>query len=99
MKGTASTTKLRTALSPRLALLSRYFAEIPVLGPLSGLLLLVAFFSIRSSVFFTSDNFSQIFQQVMEVGTLAIGQTIIIIAAGIDLSNGAIMVLGSVVMA
>ena len=35
----------------------------------------------------------------MVVGTLAIGQTLIILTAGIDLSVGAIMVLGSIVMA
>src|SRR5437588_4011408 len=71
----------------------------PVLGPLIGLILLIVFFSIRSPVFLTTGNFSQIFQQVMEVGTLAVGETLIIITAGIDLSDGAIMVFGSVVMA
>ncbi|HEX6510286.1 MAG TPA: ABC transporter permease [Chloroflexota bacterium] len=71
----------------------------PILGPLFGLLLLIVFFSIKSPVFFTVDNFKQIFLQVMEVGTLAVGQTLIIITGGIDLSNGAIMVFGSVLMA
>jgi fructose transport system permease protein len=71
----------------------------PVLGPLAGLILLIIFFSIKSPVFFTADNIKQIFLQSMEVGTLAVGQTLIIITAGIDLSNGAIMVFGSVLMA
>lgn len=71
----------------------------PVVGPLVGLVLLVVFFSIKSPVFLTTGNISQIFQQVMEVGTLAVGQTLIIITGGIDLSNGAIMVFGSVIMA
>src|SRR5260370_15079142 len=35
----------------------------------------------------------------MEFGTPAVGQTLIIIPAGIDLSDGAIMVFASVVMA
>ena len=35
----------------------------------------------------------------MEVGTLAVGQTLIILTAGIDLANGAIMVFGTIVMA
>ena len=35
----------------------------------------------------------------MVVGTLALGQTLIILTAGIDLSNGAIMALGTIVMA
>jgi fructose transport system permease protein len=75
------------------------YREIPILGPLSGLILLIMFFSFKSSVFLTYDNFSNILNQVMEVGTLAVGQTLIIVTAGIDLSNGAIMVFASVVMA
>ena len=71
----------------------------PILGPLAGLAILIIAFSFLSNVFFTTGNFSQIFQQVMEVGTLGVGQTLIIIAAGIDLSNGAIMVFGTIVMA
>jgi fructose transport system permease protein len=39
-----------------------------------------------------------ILQQVMVVGVLAIGQTLIILTAGIDLSCGMVMALGSVVM-
>ena len=45
------------------------------------------------------DNTSLILQQSVVVGTLALGQTIIILTGGIDLANGAIMVLGSLVMA
>jgi fructose transport system permease protein len=37
-------------------------------------------------------------QQVMVVGTLAIGQTLVILTGGIDLSNGMIMALSSVLM-
>ena len=48
--------------------------------------------------FLTGGNFSLIIQQVMVVGTLAIGQTLIILTAGIDLSNGAVMAFGSIVM-
>ena len=38
-------------------------------------------------------------QQTAVVGTLAVGQTLIILTAGIDLSIGAVMVLASLVMA
>lgn len=69
------------------------------LGPLAGLVILCIIFGFAAPVFFTPRNLIQIVQQVMEVGTLAAGQTIIILTAGIDLSNGAIMVLGSIVMA
>jgi fructose transport system permease protein len=37
-------------------------------------------------------------QQVMVVGTIAIGQTLVILTAGIDLSCGMIMALGSIIM-
>jgi fructose transport system permease protein len=86
---------IRQVLAPVLDL----FAATPILGPLVGLFILCIVFAILSPSFLTTGNISQIFQQVMEVGTLAVGQTLIIITAGIDLSNGAIMVFGSVVMA
>jgi fructose transport system permease protein len=69
------------------------------LGPLGALLLACIFFSIRSDRFLTGGNLSLIVQQVMVVGTLAIGQTLVILTGGIDLSNGAVMALGNVVMA
>jgi len=68
------------------------------LGPLAALIIACAFFSLRTDRFLTGGNFSLIIQQVMVVGTLAIGQTLIILTAGIDLSNGAIMALSSIVM-
>ena len=40
-------------------------------------------------------NLSLITQQVAVVGALAVGQTLIILTAGIDLSVGAVMVLSS----
>jgi fructose transport system permease protein len=69
-----------------------------ILGPLAALLIACIFFSIRSDRFLTGGNFSLIIQQVMVVGTLAIGQTLIILTAGIDLANGAIMAFGSIVI-
>jgi fructose transport system permease protein len=39
-----------------------------------------------------------VIQQVMVVGTLAIGQTLVILTAGIDLANGTIMAFGSILM-
>jgi len=68
------------------------------LGPLFALILACAFFSTQSDRFLTADNFSLILQQVMVIGTLAIGQTLIILTAGIDLSCGTVMAFGSIVM-
>ncbi|HCT76629.1 MAG TPA: ABC transporter permease [Micromonosporaceae bacterium] len=71
---------------------------IPTVGPMLALILACVFFATQSDRFLTGGNLSLIIQQVMVVGTLAIGQTLIILTAGIDLSNGAIMALGSIVM-
>lgn len=86
------------ALPPARTSLRERLPSIAVLGPLLALILAAIFFSTQSSRFLTGQNFSLILQQVMVVGVLAIGQTLIILTAGIDLSNGVIMALGSMVM-
>ncbi len=74
------------------------FLAAPAVSPLIALIIAVVIFSTQSDRFLTGRNFSLIVQQVMVVGTLAIGQTLIILTAGIDLSNGLISALGGVVM-
>lgn len=71
----------------------------PILGPVAALLLASIFFAVMSPRFLTGPNFSLILQQVMVVGVLAIGQTLVIITTGIDLSNGMVMALAGVLMA
>ncbi|PZG07110.1 ABC transporter permease [Nonomuraea aridisoli] len=78
--------------------LTRRLVATPVAGPLAALVLACAFFGLNSDQFLTGPNFSLIIQQVMVVGTLAIGQTLIILTAGIDLACGAIMAFGGIVM-
>jgi len=68
------------------------------LGPFLALLAACAFFASQNSRFLTGANFSLILQQVMVVGVIAIGQTLIILTAGIDLSCGMVMALGGIVM-
>ena len=68
------------------------------LGPFIALLIACVFFSITTDHFFSGGNLSLILQQVMVVGVIAIGQTLIILTAGIDLSCGMVMALGSIVM-
>jgi fructose transport system permease protein len=68
------------------------------LGPFIALVVACIFFAAQSDRFLSLQNFSLILQQVMVVGTIAIGQTLIILTAGIDLSCGMIMALGSIVM-
>src|SRR4030095_13946454 len=48
--------------------------------------------------FLHGQNLSLILQQVMVVGVLAIGQTLVILTAGIDLSCGTVMAFGQIVM-
>ncbi|MEN9474495.1 MAG: hypothetical protein RIS48_1215, partial [Pseudomonadota bacterium] len=71
---------------------------IATLGPFIALLLASIFFATQSERFLSAQNFSLILQQVMVVGVIAIGQSLIILTAGIDLSCGMVMALGSVVM-
>jgi fructose transport system permease protein len=71
----------------------------PALSPAIVLVLACIVFSILNHRFYQPSNLSIVLQQVAVVGTLAIGQTLIILTAGIDLSIGAIMVLSSFVMA
>jgi fructose transport system permease protein len=71
----------------------------PALSPAIVLVLACVGFSLTSSHFYQLQNLSLVAQQVAVVGTLAAGQTLIIMTAGIDLSIGAVMVLSSLVMA
>ena len=69
------------------------------LGPLIALLIAVIVFATQSPRFFSGNNFSLILQQISYTAVLAIGQTLIILIAGIDLSIGIVMALGGLVMA
>ena len=71
----------------------------PILGPVAALLMASIFFAVMSPRFLSGPNFSLILQQVMVVGVLAIGQTLVIITTGIDLSNGMVMALAGVLIA
>jgi fructose transport system permease protein len=78
--------------------LARRTLTAPAVGPLLALILTMAFFSLKSDRFFQAQNLSLVLQQVMVVGVLAIGQTLVILTAGIDLSVGTVMALGQIVM-
>ncbi len=70
----------------------------PILGPLAALFLAVLFFSSQTDRFLTGTNLSLVVQQVTVVGALAIGQTLVILTSGIDLSCGMVMALTQVLM-
>ena len=86
----------------RLTLLQRlqrflhvYPTTVPFVVLVLGLLLGVA---VNPTRFTAASNFSTVLTQVMVTGILGVGQTLVILTAGIDLSVGVIMVISSVVM-
>ncbi len=86
----------------RLTLLQRtqrflhvYPTVVPFVVLLLGLLLGVL---VNPSRFTAASNLSTVLTQVMVTGILGVGQTLVILTAGIDLSVGVIMVISSVVM-
>ncbi len=77
------------------SILHRY----PYLSPLIVLIVAMIIFTLLNERFIFASNLSLMTQQTVIVGTLAIAQTLIILTAGIDLSIGAIMVFGQMMMA
>lgn len=71
----------------------------PYLSPLIVLLVAMVVFTLLNERFILPTNLSLMTQQTVIVGTLALAQTLIILTAGIDLSIGAIMVFGQMMMA
>jgi fructose transport system permease protein len=67
-------------------------------GPLAALIVAIAVFGLTTDTFFTLSNGSLVVEQALVVGTLALGQTCVILTSGIDLANAAIMVLGTLVI-
>ena len=73
--------------------------RLPALSPLIVLVIAGVIFGLANNRFFAPANLSLVLQQMAPVAALAVGQTLIILTAGIDLSIGAAMVLASLVMA
>ncbi|MFI5938358.1 ABC transporter permease [Actinoplanes sp. NPDC051494] len=71
----------------------------PVLGPLAVLIVAIIAFSIVNVRFFSATNLSLVLAQVTVIAVLALGQTLVILTAGIDLSAGAVAVFSSILMA
>ena len=94
---------LRSRLMSRL---SRHWNRYPAVLKLTRLkvlivaiLVLMAFVSMRSPVFLSTRNFLNILEQLSFNAIIAAGMTFVIIAAGIDLSVGSILALGSMATA
>ncbi|HEX8295676.1 MAG TPA: ABC transporter permease [Chthoniobacteraceae bacterium] len=70
------------------------------LGPIIGLVFVIALFGIlRPTTFLTADNFQIMLLQTAVVATAALGMTLIIISGGIDLSIGSNIALVTVTVA
>jgi ribose transport system permease protein len=68
-------------------------------GLLAVLVLLVVLFTTLSGHFFTRITFTTLANQIPALTVIAVGMTLVLIAAGIDLSVGSVMALGAAVLA
>jgi ribose transport system permease protein len=62
-----------------------------------ALLVIVLFFTSQSSAFMTDSNIMNILRQSSVLAIAAIGATMVLIAAGIDISQGAVMALAGII--
>ncbi len=68
-------------------------------GTLFALVIIAVISAFLSKSFFTADNLSNLTRQVAIVGVIAVGMTMVILLAGIDLSVGSLVGLAGVVIA
>ena len=71
----------------------------PALSPLAVLIIAIIVFAVINPRFLQPQALSILLQQVAIIAALAIGQTLIILTAGIDLSVGALTVFSMLIMA
>lgn len=76
---------------------ARRLAETFGILAIAGVLLLA--FGLTSSQFLAADNIRNIFVQISVVGVAAIGETIVMLAGGLDLSVGSVVLLSEVICA
>ncbi|GIO25593.1 ABC transporter permease subunit [Ornithinibacillus bavariensis] len=73
--------------------------NISILGPFIGLIVFSIILGIFSDSFFTFDNLLNLLRQISVNALIAFGMTFVILTAGIDLSVGSILALGSALTA
>jgi ribose transport system permease protein len=88
----AAGTRLRSARWTPAVLLSRF-------GFYAALAVLITVFALLSPAFLTFSNGINVLQQTSTIGIMALGQTLVILAGGIDVSVGAVLGLGGMVSA
>lgn len=89
-EGTANETSRRSALRDRL---SDFVSQLAAAG---ALIVVFVFLSFASPDFLTADNLFNIGSQTAVVAVIAVGMTLVIITAGIDLSVGSVAALAGV---
>jgi ribose transport system permease protein len=86
----------RTPVDPRYRLLQAALLTLRA-GPALILLVLVVVVSLTTPVFFTSRNIGNVFSQTAVIAVLSLGQLLVIVSRGIDLSVGSTVALSGVV--
>ncbi len=66
-------------------------------GPAVGLVAIVIAMSVLSPYFLTLNNLSNILTQISAIGVMAVGETLVIITGGIDLSVGSVLAVSMMV--
>jgi ribose/xylose/arabinose/galactoside ABC-type transport system permease subunit len=84
----------RVAASPR----ERFRAVAEAYGVVVVALLVFAFCALTAEAFLSPANLRNILIQISVVGVAAIGATVVLLAGGIDLSVGGVVLLGSVII-
>lgn len=101
-EGLASDVKagLGSSLPPgkRRRLFLQWLHRHPAGAPVIVLAVAVAVFQALNERFLRPEDISLMLQQLAVLGSLAIGQTVIMLTAGIDLSDGAVMILSQMAM-
>jgi fructose transport system permease protein len=88
-----------TAIKENRGSVSEFVLRTPAVGPVLALVVAVVIFSLTTDTFLNVDNLSLVVQQSLVIGTLALGQTLVILTGGIDLANAAIAVFATLIMA
>jgi ribose transport system permease protein len=70
-----------------------------LLGPFGAVIAIVIYLSIASPYFWTGDNIKAIFVQMSVIAIIAVGETMVIITAGIDLSVSTVVALSGTMAA
>lgn len=73
------------------------FQRVP--GPLIGLVVIVVVMSFLSPYFLSARNLLNIISQVADIGVMAVGEALVILIAGIDLSVGSTLAVSMMTMA